>query len=126
MSQTSRFIRPLLEFLFPAAPEETLHLYHGYLRKFAHFAEYAILAFLALRAFATSSSAAVQKYRYLLSLAVVVLIAAIDEANQGFSAARTGSAWDVLLDISGGIVMITVMWVLGRPSVQTSDSGNFV
>ena len=37
MSQTSRFIRPLLEFLFPAAPEETLLIYHGYIRKAAHF-----------------------------------------------------------------------------------------
>jgi VanZ family protein len=72
------------------------------------------------------SSPAVQRYRYLLSLAVVVLIAAIDEVNQSFSAARTGSPRDVLLDISGGIVVITVMWLLGRPSIQTSDSGNFV
>jgi len=126
MSQTSRFIRPVLEFLFPAAPEETLQLYHGYIRKLAHFTVYAILAFLALRAFAKSSSAVVQRYRYLLSLAVVILIATIDEVNQSFSSARTGSARDILLDISGGIAVIAVMWLLGRPSIQTSDSGNFV
>jgi VanZ family protein len=126
MSQTSRFLRPLLELLFPAAPEETLQLYHSYIRKFAHFTVYAILGFLALRAFAMSSSQVLQRSRYLLSLGVVVLIATIDEVNQGFSAARTGSGWDVLLDISGGIVMITALWLLGRPSIQTSDSGNFV
>ncbi|MBK9766529.1 MAG: VanZ family protein [Chloracidobacterium sp.] len=50
MDQTSRFIRPLLEFLFPSASSDTITLYHAFIRKFAHFTEYAILAFLAFRA----------------------------------------------------------------------------
>ena len=52
MAQTSRFIRPLLEFLFPNTPAETLQIYHAYIRKSAHFIEYAILAFWTARAFA--------------------------------------------------------------------------
>ncbi len=46
MSETSRFIRPLLIFLFPNAPEATIAVYHGLIRKSAHVTEYAILAFL--------------------------------------------------------------------------------
>src|SRR5687768_17166855 len=54
MTQTSRFIGPLLHFLFPAAPEETIAAYHAFIRKSAHFFEYAILALLVFRAAATS------------------------------------------------------------------------
>jgi VanZ family protein len=109
MSQTSRFVRPLLEFLFPAAPEELLVAYHAYIRKLAHFVEYAILAFWAARAFRTSSQRALQKYWFVFSLLVVVLVAAIDETNQSFLPTRTGSIYDVLLDAAGGLTMIFVV-----------------
>lgn len=55
MSNTSLFVRPILIFLFPDASESTLLVYHGYVRKAAHFTEYAILAFFASRAFWHSS-----------------------------------------------------------------------
>ena len=71
MSNTSRFIRPLLEWFFPLAPEETLQIYHGYIRKFAHFAEYAALAFLAARAFRSSSIELVRKYWFVFALSLV-------------------------------------------------------
>ncbi len=113
MSETSRFIRPILEFLFPDAPESTLLIYHGYIRKFAHFAEYAVLAFLASRAFFYSSGVIVKKYWHLSALGLVLLIAFLDEAGQSFNPARTGSGWDVLLDITGGITATLLYW-LGR------------
>lgn len=111
MAETSRFIRPLLEFLFPNTPEETLLAYHGYIRKFAHFFEYAVLAFLSVRAFSNSSKYFIRNFRFFFSLVLVVLIASIDEFNQSFEISRTGSAWDVLLDASGGIVMLTALWL---------------
>lgn len=106
MSQTSRFIRPLLEFLFPNTPEETLVIYHGYIRKSAHFIEYAILAFWASRAFANSLKPFLQKYWFLVSFLVVLTVASIDETNQSFNQTRTGSPYDVLLDCTGGATMI--------------------
>jgi len=57
MKETSRIIRPLLEFLFPSASPETLTFYHGYIRKLAHLTEYAVLAFLAVRALSASTIA---------------------------------------------------------------------
>jgi len=113
MSQTSRFIRPILEFLFPDAPESTLLIYHGYIRKFAHFAEYAVLALLASRAFFYSSWGFIKKYWHISALGLVLLTASLDETNQFFSTSRTGSGWDVLLDISGGITATLLYW-LGR------------
>ena len=118
MSQTSRFIRPLLEFLFPAAPEETLLIYHGYIRKAAHFTEYAILAFLAVRALSIPASAPLHKWRYILPLLLVIGIAAIDEFHQSFETSRTGSILDGLLDISGGVVMIATLFLLKLPRIK--------
>jgi VanZ family protein len=106
MSQTSRIFRPLLEFLFPNAPEETLIIYHAFIRKCAHFTEYAVLAFWAARAFVSSSRNVLRKYWFIFSFLLVFSVASIDEMNQSFNSARTGSQWDVMLDVSGGLVMI--------------------
>ena len=114
MSNTSRFIRPLLEWFFPLAPEETLQIYHGYIRKFAHFAEYAALAFLAARAFRSSSIELVRKYWFVFALSLVVLIASIDEYNQSFNVLRTSSMYDVLLDVSGGLTIILLLWLFKK------------
>jgi VanZ family protein len=106
-NETSRIIRPLLEFLFPDALPETLSVYHGYIRKFAHFAEYAVLAIMAYRA--------VKPWRaFLFSFLLVAVIAIADETNQSFINTRTASPYDVLLDISGGVAMLFAIWLVGR------------
>jgi VanZ family protein len=106
MTQTSRIIRPLLEFLFPGTPEETLIVYHSHIRKFAHFAEYAVLAFWAQRAFRGSPGKFLRRFWFVWSFLLVVLVASIDETNQSYLASRTGSVDDVLLDASGGLTVI--------------------
>ena len=103
MNETSRIIRPLLEFLFPAAPPETLTLYHGYIRKFAHFAEYAVLASLAFRALAPF------KHKYGIALVFAAFVAFLDEFNQSLNPTRTSSGWDVALDIAGAAFAIAVL-----------------
>jgi VanZ family protein len=106
MSNTSRFIRPLLEFLFPNSPEEILQMYHGYIRKLAHVTEYAILALMASRAFVGSARVLLSKFWFLWSLGIVIIVASSDEFNQSFNSNRTGSVWDVLLDCIGGFAAI--------------------
>ena len=108
MSETSRFVRPLLNFLFPNTPEEILTIYHGYIRKLAHLTEYAILGFFAARAFANSSVNSLRNYWFVLAFIVVLIVACADEFNQSFNAARTGSIYDVLLDCTGGAMMILI------------------
>jgi VanZ family protein len=114
MNNTSRVIRPLLEFLFPDATDASLIIYHGYIRKFAHFAEYAGLAFWASLAFSTSSVKFLQKFWYLGAFILIAIIASLDEFNQSFNALRTGSVYDVLIDISGGLFMILVFAVIKK------------
>jgi VanZ family protein len=110
MSNTSRFIRPLLEFLFPNTPEETLLIYHGYIRKIAHLTEYGVLAFWASRAFWNSSVRFLQNYWFFAAFVLAVLIALIDEFNQSFNTTRTGSIYDVLIDASGATIVIIILF----------------
>lgn len=106
MNETSRVIRPLLEFLLPSAAPETLTLIHGYIRKFAHFAEYAVLAFFALRALMP------YKHRFAVALAFAAVVATVDELNQSLDPSRTSSPWDVALDIAGAASTVFVSGVL--------------
>jgi VanZ family protein len=114
MANTSRFIRPFLIFLFPDAPEAIIDIYHAYIRKSAHFIEYAILAFWAWRAFWNSSKEFLRKYWFAVSFLTVVSVASIDEYNQSLNLTRTGSIYDVLLDVSGGLAMILLLWLFTK------------
>jgi VanZ family protein len=110
MSETSRFIRPLLHFLFPNSPEATIDLIHGYIRKFAHLFEYAVLAALAARALAGSSAAMLKKFSYAAALLLVLIVASIDEFHQSFEPSRTSSPYDVLIDIAGGALALVIVY----------------
>ena len=110
-TQTSRIIRPLLEFFFPAASFETIAFYHGIIRKLAHFTEYAVLGLLACRAFAELTR---RRHLLIFSALLVLAIAVIDETNQSFNPERTGSPVDVLIDLSGGLAAIGIAYLVSR------------
>ena len=122
MSETSRIIRPILKFLFPNAPEATITAYHAFIRKSAHFTEYAILAFFAIRAFARSSIAFIKDGRFWLAVILVILIAATDEFHQSFEASRTGSIYDVFLDCAGGVTMALLYWFFTKSRSYLSQT----
>jgi VanZ family protein len=111
MSNTSRIIRPILEFLFPTWDEAGYLVVHGYIRKGAHLTFYGILGFLAARAFYYQARNFLHKNWLLVSLALVVIVAALDETNQSFNAARTGTVYDVLLDTIGGLAAIIIFYL---------------
>lgn len=112
MARTSLFVRPLLEFLFPTADEATLQIYHGYIRKSAHVTEYAVLAILASRAFLTSSKSLLKNHWWTAAIMLTVTVAATDEFNQSFNPARTGTPWDVVIDITGGLLGMACFKIL--------------
>jgi len=79
-------------------------LLHYALRKLGHLLGYGILGALALRA------ARVDLQRPVLAaFAIVVLVAAIDEAHQATVPSRGGTGWDVLLDVVGAAIAIGLM-----------------
>jgi VanZ family protein len=106
MNETSRFVRPLLEFLFPTAAPETLTYVHGLIRKSAHFVEYGILGILAARAFGTVLRRPFPQFAF--ALVLTAIIASIDEYQQSFNPERTSSPFDVLIDVSGAIFALLI------------------
>lgn len=106
---TSRVIGPLLAWLLPGVTEAGLLRAHLLIRKAAHFAEYAVLALLAARAFASSSKVSLRRLWASASFALVVACALADEYHQSFVAARTGTIYDSLLDVSGGATALALV-----------------
>ena len=110
-SNTSRFIRPLLLWLFPDISAEGLIFGHFIMRKMAHFVEYAVLALLAARAFLSSSHDALRRQWLFSSFALVAIYALFDEFHQSFVATRTGSIYDSLIDMAGGATALVLLFL---------------
>jgi VanZ family protein len=106
---TSRIVRPVLLWLFPDISEERLALVHFLVRKTSHFTEYALLALLAARAFATSSRALLRRRWFICALLLVILYALSDEFHQTFVPSRTGSIYDSFIDMSGGLTALLLL-----------------
>ena len=119
-SNTSLIIRPLLLWLFPDITEPSIRVVQFWVRKTAHFTAYGMLGFLAIRAFSRSSYAMLRNWRFAFALLLVSLVATADEINQSFLSSRTGAATDVLLDISGGLTVILIIYFTGifRPGLK--------
>ena len=95
--------------LFPHTSPETLDIIHYTTRKIAHFTEYAILGFLAARAFRTSPRLAISERWLLICATLVVVYALMDEYHQSFVPSRTASIVDSLIDMAGGLTALLVI-----------------
>jgi VanZ family protein len=104
--RTRMILLPLLRFLLPGAAPETLQLVHDVVRKLAHPTEYAILGWLAARAFDRVERSALATATRGLALAIAW--AALDELHQATLAHRTGAVTDVALDAAGAAVGVGI------------------
>jgi VanZ family protein len=115
--RTSRFLGPLIAWLFPHWDEATRAAAHFAIRKTAHVTEYALLAVLLLRALRGNSAERTPPWRWRLALSAVAasaLVAGLDEFLQTRSATRTGSPWDVALDAAGALLGVLLWRLLAR------------
>jgi VanZ family protein len=106
-NNTSRFLYPLLHFLFKLDPVRFEYI-HFFIRKGGHVFGYALLSILLFRAW-RETLPALNRSRWIMrwaNLAVLgtALVASLDEWHQSFSALRTGTPKDVLLDSCAGVV----------------------
>jgi VanZ family protein len=113
-ANTSVIVRPLLLWLFPNLSEARLATIHFLTRKAGHFTEYAVLAFLARRAFISSSRAFLRRYWFQSALLLVVIYALLDEFHQSFVPSRTPSIHDSAIDIAGGLTVLLIFKFSGR------------
>jgi VanZ family protein len=111
---TSRFIRPILEFVFYSASPTFIDSIHFLIRKSAHFIFYGVLSVLAFRTFVGSSRPLLASRPFISALLATMSIALLDEFNQSLNPSRTGSPQDVILDLAGAISFLTVALLIRR------------
>ncbi len=111
---TSAVIRPVLIWFYSNLSDVEAAVIHLLIRKSAHFTEYAILAYLARRAFITSSHAVIQQHWLQLGLLLVVICAVLDEFHQSFVPSRTPSIYDSAIDVAGGLSVLLICKFYGR------------
>lgn len=111
---TSKIVRPLILWLLPNLNEAQLATIHFSIRKVAHFAEYGVLAFLASRAFVTSSFALIRRHWFLWGILLVLLYSLMDEFHQSFVPSRSGSIYDSVIDVVGGLTVLLIFRAYNR------------
>jgi VanZ family protein len=116
-ARSSRFIGPLVHWLFPDASPEFVRGVIFVIRKGAHVTEYAVLAVMVWWALRRSESGATQPWSWSragLALVIAALYATTDELHQAWVPSRQGSALDVLIDTAGAVFGLLFLWFLGR------------
>ena len=123
-SNTSRVLRPMIEwFVSDFSRADMYDLLVG-IRNAAHVVAYALLSLLIVRALWIGSVRSLVTSLG-LTLVMVAAMAFADETRQGDSPVRTGSGWDVALDLGGATSMIVILvglqTFLGRPLFEPRD-----
>ena len=111
---TSRFLVPFLRWIDPHISWAALTAIQTVIRKLAHVTEYAILATLLWRAM-RSGAPGQMKMSILFVLVWIgcALLAATDEFHQSFVPSRTASGNDVMIDICGALIGLTICIAVG-------------
>ena len=113
---TSTVLRPLVLWFLPSLNETQLATVHFVLRKLGHFTEYAILAYLARRAFISSSRQFLRGNWFQCAVLLIVVYALLDEFHQSFVPSRTASIYDSAIDVAGGLAVLVIFKILRRKS----------
>ena len=114
LAETSRTISPWIEWILGDIDGRTKWKIFLAIRKSAHFVEYAILALLTFRAALISAPRNQLATAAWIALFLVATLASADEARQAFSSARSGSPYDVFIDLTGGAVAVIGLLTIGR------------
>ena len=109
MSSTSRIIVPVIRWFLPNADDQTVHLLHVLIRKFIHFWEYALLAFLLYRAFQTVNKENWKGKSLFFAGIIAVSYGFLDEFLQYFIPTRTGTITDGFINMAGVILVLTII-----------------
>jgi VanZ family protein len=118
---SSRILGPLFHWLFPHMSEKGVSALVFLVRKCAHLTEYAVLGLLVLRAVRQPVRNDKRPWRWSqagFAVLVVGIYAASDEIHQLFVPHREGRIADVMIDTSGAVIGILLLWTVGRLSKQ--------
>ena len=106
---TSRIIGPILRWFNPNVSFETIAPVQFIVRKIGHLSEYAVLAILIWRAFRRGRYWQTKmSILFLAAWFLCAVFAASDEFHQSFVPSRTASPKDVMIDICGALIGLTI------------------
>ena len=115
---TSRYLGPLIDWLFPGLSPEHRFAILMTIRKTAHPSVYAVLAGLSFRAALLSGVSGLVRGAA-VALAMAVSVAGLDEMRQSQTRTRTGAPSDVLLDAAGACAALAALsYARRRGSVE--------
>jgi VanZ family protein len=114
--QTGGTLWSIFHSIFPGLTEEQFRPIHSLIRKAAHLTEYGILALLLFRAFRSGDRIGWRWSWAIYSLMIIVPYALLDELHQTYTEARVGSIQDSMIDISGGMIALVLLWLLRKRS----------
>ncbi len=114
---TSRFIEPMLRFLYPGISEEWIGHIHLVIRKCGHLSEFGAFCLLVWRALRKPVCPDPRPWDTRLAVRAILLAmlyAASDEFHQSFYDSRGSSVSDVMIDTTGATLAILLLWRVGR------------
>ena len=112
---TSRFLVPFLRWINPQISFATLNAIQLGIRKLGHLTEYAILAMLLWRALRSGTRWQVKmSILFLVAALASAIFAASDEFHQSFVPSRTASPTDVMIDICGTLIGLSICWMFAK------------
>lgn len=117
LENTSRFMDPLLRWIFPSLAGPELAALKLLIRKLGHVFEYAVLAALWWSALRHLNPAALNRWNWWVpaqAFLMTVAYAITDEFHQTFVANRVGTPWDVLIDSAGAALGILITYLIFR------------
>lgn len=127
-NQTSRFLGPFLQWIFPGIAEPELRTLMFVIRKGGHVTEYAILAMLLWAAIRTMRSTVTYFWQDARWAAIIAVLYAIsDEVHQSLVPSRQGAWQDVVIDTAGALAGLTFLWMIVQFRKRRSiapDSGS--
>ncbi len=115
-THTGLVVTPLLRWLIPSITPQGIELVHHYIRKSAHFVEYFIFFMLLYHGIrATRRDTRPWNWSWaLVAWLIAAVYSALDEIHQIFVPSRGPSAWDSLLDSTGALFALIVLFLLYR------------
>ena len=113
---SQQVIRKIIDFLGPtkdlsdAEKMELVYTWNPIIRKVAHFSIYTLVGIWGMALMCTYNIS--NKKRWILSLEMGILYAALDEFHQSFVSSRTASIIDVGIDTLGVITGILIVFII--------------
>jgi len=108
VSSTSHFLIPIIQWFLPHASQATIETLHILARKYVHFFEYALLAFLLFRSFRWKDKS--WSWKWIMYAGFIAIgYGSLDEFLQTFIPSRTGSFSDWMIDSAGVIFALFIV-----------------